>query len=682
MHASGFLARRGDRFCCNAKTGRALQDHEFTLDDLEVIEKPPTPKKPPAESRQEVTDSLSKSRLQAFFEVADFEAMFELQLEVAREEARIGDPFPLIRLQWPDLVIEDETDKFYFAKHCNRAEHLDLRLDDKQCHFISQIFNRRNKEVAIKGCTSPGKGFATALAINVWYDIWKEDRIILISPTVDHAISIMFAEVSKIRRRMKFPGTSAIFTTSIKDAKCESHLLQILNPEGGEGVSGAHGKNTMYVFDEASRVPGELIDNARSPARMIIAISNPRTLSGWFYDLFPKTNPDIDQEFVDRGIPRAVVTFGGRDCLNVKANRLNDPQYSPPGGINIEAEDGNKHWIPEGVPIPASLQKYVRALIPAQMDAAKYVSLKQSKNKTEVMWRADGQFPSEDAEMQIVPASWLRKPTEEWKKHREEIVVTAFGLDLAYSLDGDSTIFVSGGWKGIKHIFATKKASTGDTLAWIRQMGLQLGIDIFNGEAPIAVDTIGAGGDRFCDLMEEAGCNVIRSTGNASSKIDPHTYMNTRAELYGEFGNRLNPDSDHLDTFMVPDDELMVEEFAAHEKVYASDGIKFYLTPKSPSAKQRSGGVKLQTVKEKIGRSPDRSDAVVLCYAAIRESSEVLSGVLDQFDPSKIATSAEQRGDRTYYTTAAGEETTDEMVVVDIEEEKRLFVEMLNMSVF
>lgn len=674
LYDMGLLVKREGKYGKSARTGAALEEHGFDTATLEIA--PPAPVAPQEAPAEALADLLQATAFAA--PLKDAKSILTFELEYAREQARNGNPFMLIKLQWPDLVIKDPIDLYFFKKHCQRTEHLDLRLDDKQCHFISQVFNRQNKEVAIKGCTSPGKGFATALCINVWYDIWDQDRIILISPTVEHAKTIMFAEVSKIRRRMKHVSPKVgVFTESIKDSGCESHILQILNPDGGEGISGAHGKNTLYVFDESSSIPNELIENARSPARLIIAISNPRTLSGWFYDLYPKVDPDADRCFVDRGIPRAVVTFGGSDCINVKARRLNDPSYAPPGGIQIELLNGTFEVVPEGVPIPKHLVPYVRALIPAQLDIAKYRAFKQIKDLNEVAWRVDGKFPPEDLEYQVIPPSWLSKPVELWKKEWESIEVTAFGLDLAQSTDGDSTILMAGGWKGIKHIMETKKNTTIETLNWLRTCAAQLGVDLFSGEAPIAVDAIGAGGARFCETLEEAGCNVIRCVGNAASDINPYLYLNKRAELYGELGHRLSPESDHLDPFMIPDDAKLHEEFAAHEKIFDTTGNKFRLTPKSPNSKDRDSGVRLQTVKEKIGRSPDRSDAAVLCYAAIRESAEV-GKCFEQFDPSKLAISRIQTtGGATVYITAAGTETTEEMEVVDLEAEQRLWQDAL-----
>jgi len=674
LYDEGLLARRDGKYGPNPKTRVALEEHGYDLSKLPVEEVEPRKPSETAE-RAKLAEAIQNTPM-ADALGGDQKRLNAFALEVARGKCREGNPFPLVRMQWPKLVIKDPVDLHFFKKYCKRDHDLDLRLDDKQCHLLKMVFSKRNKEVAIKGCTSPGKGLAAALAINLWYDVYVEDRIILVSPTSDHAKTIMFAEVSTWRKEMRHQDKEVEFLTEgAKDSRNSKHIIQILNPESGEGVSGAHGAHTMYVFDEGSRIPDELINNARSPARMILAISNPRTLSGWFHDLFPSVDKDVDAEFVDRAIPRATITFGGLDCINVRAKRLNNTAISPPGGINIELLDGTFYFVPEGIEIPKEYEKYVRPLIPKQLDYAKYNSFLQLKDQNEVDWRADGKFPKEDIQNQVVPPSWLSEPKRLWIEFKDAIVVTAFGLDLAASADGDKTVLAFGGWKGIKGLELGNKCSTLETIQWLRDCCGRIGTDIFTGEYPVAIDAIGAGGMRFCEALAALNVMVLPVIGNSSSESNPNLYMNMRAQLYGEFGLRLSPEANELDTFMVVNDNLLHEELEAHEKIFAPDGIKFNLTPKSPSTRVLHG-VKLKSVKEKIKRSPDRADAVVLCYYAIQQSAEALR-VYDQFDPSRVAVSKRNVNDKEVFVTADGKEIAEPSDFMDIDAERKLFEEML-----
>jgi hypothetical protein len=626
LFVDGYLSKAKRQYASNSRTETALRDHGFEIENLEIEKKPPKKVKQSAEERllnhvQDTESSISetvKSR-------ADIQAIL---LKTATDEALAGDPWNFIRRQWPELVIRDEIDLEYFRRQCKRKIALDLRLDDAQVELIQHAFDPTLKEIAIKGSTSPGKGFATALLMNIWYSIYTNDRITVISQSSRHAKDVMFAEFVTWRKKMKHPDECETQVAGVIDHSNPKHFVNIANPAEGEGLSGGHGEHVLFVFDEATSVPSDLPINARKQASLIIYISNPRILSGFFYDLYPKVDPDKNQVWVDKGIRRACLTFGGHGALNVRAKRVHVP-YGPTGGLSGETLDGVPFSIAEGDKIPERLLPHTRALIPGQMDWNKYFTIMQSPDPIERAWSGEGKFPPEDAEFQIIVPSWLKIPCAMWVKHHKEIEVTALGLDLAASVDGDETALVAGGPLGIKQIFRTRKANSMDTLSWIVSCCKEMGIDLKKGEVPVAIDAIGAGGAAMGDLMEQNGAVVYSMKGNTTAQ-NTSLYGNTRAELYGVLGERLNPDSSHLNPFMIPDDDKLKEELTAHEKHYAQDMTKFFATPKD---KRPTGQfAKVQSIKERIGRSPDTSDAVVLCYWAIRDT-EFDGSVMDQFNP-------------------------------------------------
>lgn len=658
LYERGFLSLKDKKYCSNKKTEIALADHGFLLDQIPI--QPKKKKEPKKElSKDDIFQMLESKGLSTF--VNNPKTISAINVELAKKSALAGDPFPYIRIQMPELVIKDKITLAYFAKYCDRKDNLDLRLDDKQVHFIKMAFNPTINELAIKGCTSPGKGFVTALVVNLFYDIYSDSRIVLLGPSFDHAKEIMFNEVCSIRKRMKSPYPCRVLTEGFKDPDNPKHTLMVANPDSGESLSGRHGGRTYFIFDECSGVPEELYVNSQKQARLIICISNPRALSGWFYDLYPKVDGDRDQIISDRGRRRAVVTFGGRDCLNVKAKRLHS-QYTPPGGLEFDDLDGVHHYIPEGVEIPDELKKHVEALIPGQMDYAKYNAIMQKPDPIERAWSGDGCFPPEDLDYQILPPSWLVVPSREWENRNHELGVSAFALDLAASIDGDETCLTFGEIRGIKGILTCRKANTMDTVSWVLVEARKLGVDIYKGEAPIAIDVIGSGGNAIADMMESNGAVVIRINSSKTSDINPQLYANKRSEIYSVFADRLNPNSSHLDTFLVPNDQKLFQELCAHEKLYAADGIRYNLTPKSENARTRN----VQTIKQKIGRSPDRADSVVMCFQAILESSGALH-VPEQFNPSKVITSKVELPDGKFLATYAnGDENVIESVPEDI----------------
>ena len=634
LYATGYLDFKDKKFSANQKTFKSLADHGFEGLERDISS-------PVQNDIEKVREFANKAR-SIGTGTLNVEALRMGLIEMARRKARGGDPWDWIRLQWPELVIDDPIDLKYFKMHCHRTEALDLRIDDRQYDLIKHaLAPKRVKEIGIKGSTSPGKGFATAILINIWYDIYTNDRIIIIGPSQTHARDVMFGEVSKWRRAMKFKRNNEVSQAEgIKDLNCEQHKITVSSPEAAESVSGLHGLNTLFVLDESSRIPDEIYVSVQKPARLIIAISNPRILSGWFRSWFPDSDPNKNQIIIDRGIRRSLLTFGGQDCLNVKARRLNEHEYSPPGGIEITDGSGNHHAVPEGELIPESLYPYVRALIPAQMDYAKYTSIMQGRDENVRCWSGEGKFPPEDVEFQVCPPSWLKEPNREWEHHHEEIKVIAFGLDVAYSLDNDETVLSAGGVRGIRKFHKTRKANTLETAKWvIERARVDHRINLTDGNCPVAVDCIGVGGP-VADVLADMGVLIIRIYANKAAE-DPKVYMNVRAELYGEFGERLNPENYNEHVFMLPPDTDLERELSAHEKEYDRDMLRYGVTPKR---RDRGTRTTRKSISERIGRSPDVSDSAVMCLCAVRQTDED-SSISEQFKPARVINRYEELRD-------------------------------------
>jgi hypothetical protein len=524
---------------------------------------------------------------------------FEADLELARREARCGEPLGLVGLQWPHLrATSAERDLF----------NGDLRLDAFQVDILCSAFDLSITELFIKGCTKPGKGFAVALVANLWFDVFPESRIIIASERIDHARDVVFAEIAALREQMRARGPGRLLRKGIADSP--KHYLAIANPLTGEGFSGQHGSWTLFLFDEASAVPDDFYDQARKQARLIIALSNPRTLGGWFRRGFPAHAPD-DNLTIDTSFGRRrCLTVGGTDCLNVRHRRLEKP-LAPAGGITI----GSCHFR-AGEPIPDECFNLVRPIIPNQLDYARYCDILTHPDPRHRDVFGEGRFPTEDAQMQVVLPSWLPRHEAAWTARSQSITVEAFGLDVAASLLGDETILAAGGREGLRCLHSCRNADTMQTVAWVIATARDIyGIELAQGVAPIAVDTDGLG-KGIADRLAELGAAVIEIRGNRAADCETSRYANKRAEIYGELARRLDPDGPWgCEAWPLVPDPMLHEELAAPQRIYASDGVRFRITPKD---RMPGSTFKGETLREKLGRSPDRGDATAYLYAAIR----------------------------------------------------------------
>ena len=537
----------------------------------------------------------------------DSSAYFAADLMLAHREARAGEPWEFIRLQWPHLVLKPDERKYFDS---------DFRLDRAQWDIIKYVFAPDHTECYIKGCTKYGKGYATAIAVNIWFDIWPDpadrhrdngNKIILCGPSSEHVKNTLFAEVVSLRKQMLAPGPGEIQAERVRDH--QRHFIVIANPKTGEGFSGQHSPHTLFVFDESSAIPDNLVFQARKQHRFIAALANPRILSGWFRKGFGDHEPDVNKSIpADIGMRRLITADGG-DTVNVRYKRLEKP-FAPMGGITV----GNRAFA-QGEPIPADLQHLVAPLIPAQIDYARYQSLMADPDENNRLIYGRGLFPKEDADVQIILGSWLANHMRAYSK---TIPVTAFGLDVAASEHGDATVLAAGGIDGCAVFHERHSADVMEVVGWVLDRANTHGVNLTTGAIPIAVDnvTLGRG---VSDRLREQGVWVIALNGNARSRM-PNQYDNVRAELYGELARRLNPKGSwgEEQPWGLPDDPLLFEELCAHERVYTSDGIKIKLIPKEKPNPDYSG----KTIKDKIGRSPDRSDALAYLWRAVSSSTD------------------------------------------------------------
>lgn len=538
-------------------------------------------------------------------------------------------------------------------------------LDDFQRDILVSLFDPKIREVFVKGNTGCGKGGAAAIAICLYYIVWPDSKTVITRDSHDKAVKVMFAEVAKWWRRMAFcPVKAQLQAEGIVDPDRREHHVMVANPATDEGFSGVHAPHVLHVYDEATAPVLEARYNlTETQATKHLALANPRTTSGKFRNAFPPDDPDRTQTVLGPKGYRRCITVGGLDCINVRRKRLENP-VAPPRGIDI---DGTHYRHGEAIP-PDDYAK-VRPIIPGQTCYDTFIGLTSNPDPDFVRVFAHGKFPAEDAEKQVILGSWLREPNDRHTRWRqlwerteghwlrrlleESLPVECFGLDVAASKSGDETVLAAGGRRGVRALHHAQFADTMRTAGWVLSTARgEYGIDLTCGGVPIAIDYDGGYGMGVGDRLREQGVLVIEIRGNATPEANAHRYRNKRAECYGELGLRLDPNRggdafevelpeadagveetdadvepnraawDALPVFMLPDDQRLREELTAPEKLYGSDGIKFGLTPKEPVPGQR---VKVESIKERLGRSPDSADAVAYMYrAAVTVGADLL----------------------------------------------------------
>src|SRR5512146_1785262 len=115
--------------------------------------------------------------------------MRQPRVECLRNEIRGGDDgaeaalWDYIGLQWPYAV-----------------------FDDFQKQIITCGATGAVVEIAIKGCTKPGKGFSVGMLVCIWFDVYPDSKVIITSSDIDHATTVMFGQVKRLWLEMKYPS--------------------------------------------------------------------------------------------------------------------------------------------------------------------------------------------------------------------------------------------------------------------------------------------------------------------------------------------------------------------------------------------------------------------------------------------------------------------------------------------
>ena len=543
------------------------------------------------------------------------------KLEAARALCRKGNPFPLIAMQWPEMVLTDEKEIAIFDRHmrldrfahcsesirnaCFDPQNPPLRLDWWQKIILAGFFAIDVAEIYIKGCTGAGKGGSTSIGFCLWYDVYGQSRTVLTGRDKEHAIKNIFGETKDWFMRMQYPHAAEVLKESITES--ERHSIRLLNPDpssptAGEAFSGAHGANTIYGLDETSSLPDSFVENARKNARKIVCLSNPRVRSGEFYRAFEAMGPSLIDTIgccTGKLGKRLCVTIGGPDCMNVAENRLKTP-VSPAGGFEV---NGTKYG--DNEVLSADDSERVKPLIPRQMDVLQF-RITQSDYLPECF--AFGKFPKEDAQKQIIIASWLKRHEEAWN---DQLPVTCIGADIALSLNGDTSVFAFGGISGCRKLHQVRiddSIKVAEEL--VRLSREEYGLNLSDGGIPVCIDYGGGYGSGVGDYLKVLGVWVVEFQPGGTSNF-PKNYANLRAEAYATLGLRFDPSGPFGDKpWAIPAVAGLREELCAPERVYANDYIRFRVHPKVE-------------IKKALGRSPDLADALTYLFYVVRRRHEL-----------------------------------------------------------
>jgi hypothetical protein len=370
-----------------------------------------------------------------------------------------------------------------------------------------------------------------------------------------------------------------------------------LNP-GDELVQWRGQEHDLLAIDEGSqftetqvrnlmgwvRSPGRDEDGNPLPCRTIIATNPPEdpATGGWLIDWF---KPWLDK---------------------------NHPNPAKPGELRYFIADEDGHWQPVDGPDPVVVGEHTVnpqsfTFIPAALSDNSFIKDSGYKDRLDALHEPlrsairDGNWmiSAKDDEWQVIPTNWILMAQRRWSPHPPiDVPMSCIGVDVAQGGENETVLAPRFG-----HYFGEMIAIPGK----LTPTGSDVAAHIMKhrrNAAEVIVDAGGGYGGATMERLRDNGLNVagFKGAGKSGGRTADRqlAFKNKRAEAWWRFREALDPDQQGGGFIALPNDGELFRDLVA------------------PRYKVTPGGIQIEDKQEiikRIGRSPDRGDAVVMAWS-------------------------------------------------------------------
>jgi hypothetical protein len=384
----------------------------------------------------------------------------------------------------------------------------------------------------------------------------------------------MMSEIGRMHRNAKVPLGGEVLSGLVRMESEDWFLIAFkAGDKATEAWTGFHSPNILVVVTEASGIAQETFDAVDgvltgSLSRLLI-VFNPNRTSG---EAYQSTRSPL----------YAKHKLSCLDAPNVRAKKI-----LIPGQVDYE-------WVAEKLQKPG----WVTRITAEEADPASFHDF-----RFEGQWyrpgdlflvKVMGEFPRE-SEDQMFPLSWIEAANQRWEEIKQESVEgpLLLGCDIA-GMGRDATVFAPRRRGYVGRLLIYSKADHMVSAGRIKNAIAQDGTAF--------IDTIGEGAGVHSRLIEQDVNSVSAKFSESADGIQDATgereFLNMRAACYWLLRDALDPRLGGK-LALPPDDELTQELTEIHWEVQSNGKIK--IEPK-------------EDIKKRIGRSPDKADAVALTY--------------------------------------------------------------------
>jgi hypothetical protein len=203
-----------------------------------------------------------------------------------------------------------------------------------------------------------------------------------------------------------------------------------------------------------------------------------------------------------------------------------------------------------------------------------------------------------DSEWQVIPTLWVEAAQARWKDRATMRQMGLLGEMDSLGVDpvrgGDDNLVIAKRYRNwIDELYVEKGTGVPDGTAVAARVVMEQ-----KDQAPIHIDVIGVGASPY-DKLKDIGVHVVgvdvRNASTETSSDGIMRFYNLRSQLWWQMREMLDPESG-LDIALPPDTELLKDLTAP---LWSFKGKEIQIEVK-------------ELTKKRIGRSPDRADAVIL----------------------------------------------------------------------
>lgn len=239
---------------------------------------------------------------------------------------------------------------------------------------------------------------------------------------------------------------------------------------------------------------------------------------------------------------------------------------------------------------------------PALMDSGYAAVLESMPEPLRTMMR-EGRFDlgQQDGDYQVVPSAWIDEAMRRWTPQKPDVAMTSIGVDVAGG-GADETVLCCRYGVWFDHLICRKGIDTKDGPATAGLIVSQM-----RDACEIVIDTGGGWGNSAFDHLKHQNVKIRGVTGSSGSSSKTRDrqlgFVNKRAETWWKFREALDPAYGN-GLALPPDPQLRAD-----------------LT--SPTWKLTPRGIQIESkdeIRKRLGRSPDRGDAVVLAWVTALET--------------------------------------------------------------